>query len=205
MIAKDTRTPADPAPLAFGAFALTTFLLSCVNAGIIGVGFLPAVVATAWFFGGIIQVLVAMWELSHDRLFPAVAFGSYGAFWLSFAVFQTFYAAKVPPSMAGSTNALFLGVWCVITLYLLIGSFRTHRALAIAFILVEVMLIPLTIGFANGSHGAIVFGGWAGIALALVVWYIAAAEVINHQFGRVVLPLGHFDKTQTRSELPHSA
>lgn len=204
MIGRNTEA-ADPAPLAFGAFALTTFLLSCVNAGFIGVGFLPAVVATAWFFGGVIQVLVAMWELAHDRLFPAVAFGSYGAFWLSFAIFQTFYAGKVPTSMAGSANALFLGVWCVITLYLLIASFRTHLALAIAFILVEVTLIPLTIGFANGSHGAMVIGGWAGIVLSLVVWYIAAAEVINHQFERVVLPLGHFKKPASSEEFPHTA
>ncbi|PSR32714.1 MAG: hypothetical protein C7B46_13230 [Sulfobacillus benefaciens] len=192
MTIQQTRTPVDPAPLAFGAFALTTFLLSCVNIGAIGVGFLPAVVAVAWFFGGAVQVLVAMWELAHDKLFPAVAFGSYGAFWISFAIFQTFYAMKVPANMAGSANALFLGVWCVVTLYLLVGAFRTHWALAIAFVLVELTLVLLTIGFASGSLTATHLGGWAGIALAVVVWYIAAAEVINHQFGRVLLPLGHF-------------
>jgi signal transduction protein with GAF and PtsI domain len=32
-------------------------------------------------------------------------------------------------------------------------------------------------------------GGWAGIALALDFCYIAAAEVIHHQFGRMVSPL----------------
>ena len=187
----------NPAALAFGGFALTTFLLSCVNAGFIGIGFLPVVVSVAWFFGGITQVIVSIWEIAHDRLFPAVVFGTYGAFWISFAILQTFYVAKIPTSMAGSANALFLGVWCVITLYFLVGAFRTNIALVIAFILVEVMLIPLIIGFATGNVGAITLGGWAGIGLAVEVWYIAAAELINYQFGRTILPLGHLAREST--------
>ncbi len=201
MTIQNQRSPINPAPLAFGAFAMATFLLSCVNAGFIGVGFIPVVVAVAWFFGGFTQVIVSIWEIAHDRLFPAVVFGSYGAFWVSFAILQTFYVGKIPASMAGAANALFLGVWCIVTIYFLVGSFRTNLALVIAFILVEVMLIPLTIGFANGSHGATVFGGWAGIVLALEVWYIAGAELINHQFGRIVLPLGQLNQPASTDTL----
>ena len=32
------------------------------------------------------------------------------------------------------------------------------------------------------------------VALAVLVWYIAAAEVLNHQFGRTLLPLGHIER-----------
>lgn len=192
---RSTGFTIDPAPLALGGFALTTFLLSCINAGFVGIGFMPAVVATAWFYGGVIQVLVGLWELAHQRLFPAVTFGSYGAFWLSFAAFQTFFAGKIPAADQGTANALFLGVWIVFTLYMLIGSFKTNVALVIAFILVEVLLIPTVIGFATGSEGALRVGGWAGILLAIDVWYVAAAEIINHQFKRTVLPLGELNKS----------
>lgn len=185
-----TTKVADPAPLALGAFGLTTFLLSWINAGFASPAEIPVVIATAWFYGGVIQVLVGMWELRLNRLFPAVTFGSYGAFWISFALFQTFYADKVPAAAAGSATALLLAPWIVFTLYMLIGAFRTNVALVIAFVLVEGVLVPSVIGFSGGNLGALHLAGWAGLLLALDVWYVAAAEIINHEFGRQVLPLG---------------
>ncbi len=195
----------DPAPLALGGFALTTFLLSSITSGLVSITIMPAVVAVAWFYGGIIQVLVGLWELAHQRLFQAVTFGSYGAFWLSFAAFQTFFEGKIPAADLGTANALFLGVWVVFTFYMLIASFRTNVALVIAFILVEVLLIPSAIGFATNNLVALHFGGWAGIVLAIVVWYVAAADVINHQFKRTILPLGNLNqapKAKTAMSLP---
>lgn len=181
----------NPAPLAFGAFAGTTFLLSWVNAGLINESALEAAVATAWVFGGAIQIMVAFWHFRNEELFPAVTFGSYGAFWVSFGLFATLYLGKIPTDEHGSAIALFLAPWILFTLYMLIGSLRTNVAVVIAFLLVEATLIPLVIGNASGSEGAVHLGGWFGIALAVEVWYIAAAEVLNHQFGRTVLPLGH--------------
>ncbi len=183
----------DPAPLALGGFALTTFFLSLITSGLISITVMPAVVAVAWFYGGMLQVLVGMWELFHQRLFPAVTFGSYGAFWLSFAAFQTFFAGKIPAGDLGTANALFLGVWIVFTFYMLIAAFRTNVALVIAFVLVEALLIPSAIGFATNNLNALHVGGWAGIVLAVVVWYVAAADIINHQFKRTILPLGNLN------------
>jgi len=179
-----------PAPLAFGAFAGTTFLLSWVNTGAVNAAALESAVATAWVFGGIIQILVAFWHFRNEDLFPAVTFGSFGAFWVSFALFATLYLRHVPPTARGSTTALFLFPWAVFALYMLIGSLRTNVAVVVAFVLVEATLITLIVGQASGSATWIKVGGWCGVALAIEVWYIAAAEVINHQFGRTLLPLG---------------
>ncbi|GAB2738811.1 acetate uptake transporter [Salinifilum aidingensis] len=198
----DTRPPpaeavtgrVNPAPLAFGAFAGTTFLLSWVNAGLIDEVALEGAVATAWVFGGLIQILVAFWHLRNEDLFPAVTFGSFGAFWVSFALFATLYLDTVPEPLHGPATALFLAPWAVFSLYMLIGSLRAKAAIVLAFVLVEATLVPLIIGEATGNEAAITFGGWTGIALAILVWYIAAAEVINHQFRRVVLPLGDLDR-----------
>lgn len=180
----------NPAALAFGAFAGTTFLLSWVNAGMIDEASIDAAVATAWVFGGGIQILVAFWHLRNEELFPAVTFGSFGAFWCSFALFATLYLGNLPPADHGAATALFLFPWAVFSLYMLIGAFRVSVAVVIAFVGVEATLIPLIIGNAAGSESWVHIGGWAGVALAFAVWYIAAAEVINHQFGRNVLPLG---------------
>jgi succinate-acetate transporter protein len=180
----------DPAPLALGAFALNTFLLSWVNAGMVPQMAIEAAVATAWVFGGFIQVAVGFWELLGGRLFQAVTFGSYGSFWLSFAFFETLYTESLPEDVRGAATALFLAPWAVFTLYMLIGSLRTNLAIVVAFVLVEALLIPTTYGFATGTITGIRIGGWIGVALAIDVWYVAAAEIINHQFGRTILPLG---------------
>jgi succinate-acetate transporter protein len=180
-----------PAPLAFGAFAGTTFLLSWVNTGVINPTVLQSAVATAWVFGGIIQILVGFWHFRNEDLFPAVTFSSFGAFWVSFSLFATLYLDRVPAVSRGSATALFLFPWAVFSLYMLIGALRTNIAVVIAFVLVEATLIPLIIGQGAGSSTWVKIGGWCGVALAIEVWYIAAAEVINHQFARELLPLGH--------------
>lgn len=187
-----THSRIDPAPLALGAFALNTFLLSWVNTGLITESAAVTAAATAWAFGGMVQIAVAFFEIAHNRLFPAVTFGSYGGFWLSFALYETIYAPSLPAADEGMVTALFLAPWVVFTFYMLIGSLRTNLALLVAFILVEVLLVPAVYGFASGDPIGIRISGWAGVALAIDVWYVAAAEIINHQFRRVVLPLGEF-------------
>lgn len=192
----------NPAPLAFGAFAGTTFLLSWVNTGVINASALESAVATAWVFGGIIQILVGFWHFRNEDLFPAVTFSSFGAFWVSFALFGTLYLDRVPEASRGAATALFLFPWAVFSFYMLIGSLRTNVAVVIAYVLVEATLIPLIIGQAIGSEVLINIGGWCGVALAIEVWYIAAAEVINHQFARELLPLGHLATPPADSEFP---
>jgi len=190
----------NPAPLAFGAFAGTTFLLSWVNAGLIDHIGIETAIATAWVFGGIIQILVAFWHFRNEDLFPAVTFGSFGAFWVSFALFGTVYLEKIPEATRGEATALFLAPWAVFALYMMIGSLRTNIAVVIAFILVEATLLPLIYGQSAGDATAIKIGGWFGIALAIAVWYIAAAQVINHQFARQILPLGELRRGGLDSE-----
>ena len=77
---------ADPGPLGLAAFALTTFVLSMFNADLMGKGGEPVVFGLAFAYGGLAQLLAGMWEFRTGNTFGAVAFTSYGAFWLSFFV-----------------------------------------------------------------------------------------------------------------------
>ena len=74
----------DPAGLGLAAFALTTFVLSVVNAGWIHADLTATVFSLALFYGGIGQIIAGVWEFANRNTFGAVAFSSYGAFWLSF-------------------------------------------------------------------------------------------------------------------------
>src|SRR5487761_1280509 len=80
---------ADPAPLGLGAFAMTTFALSIANTNVWGAG-VNAALALALVYGGAAQLLAGMWEFVRKNTFGALAFTSYGAFWISFFVYVKF-------------------------------------------------------------------------------------------------------------------
>ena len=65
---------ADPAPLGLAAFALTTFLLSLVNAGVMPKDTEPVMLGVALAFGGIAQLLAGMWEFRKGNVFGATVF-----------------------------------------------------------------------------------------------------------------------------------
>jgi len=57
----EMRKFANPAPLGLCAFALTTFVLSLINLNTRGVGEPNIVVALAFGYGGLVQLLAGMW------------------------------------------------------------------------------------------------------------------------------------------------
>lgn len=181
----------DPAPLGLSAFALPALLLSVINAGLAPVGTIPMVIAAAWI-GGALMIAVGFWEFRISSLFAGVALSFYGAFWIFFAVFQTYYARQIPPKDVGIATAYFLIPWILFTVYIIISSVRTNVALFIVFLLAEILLVTATIGYGLSSVIALRIAGWSGIALALDTLYIAASAVLQTVLGREILPLGAF-------------
>lgn len=188
--ARDLSAKIDPGPIALAAFASSTLILSIVNAELIDRSAIQAVIASAWVMGGLVQFVVGVFCLTKGRLFGGVAFTSYGGFWLSFAVYETFYVSKIPPAEHGHATALFLAPWLIFTLFVFLASFRTSRALVIGLGTLLVTIVALVLGQATGSEVWLQAGGQIGIVLALGVFYIAGAELINQVYDRDLLPLG---------------
>jgi succinate-acetate transporter protein len=176
-------TPADPGPLGLAAFALTTFVLSMFNAELVSPSSEAVVFGLALFYGGATQLLAGMWEFRTGNTFGAVAFSSYGAFWLSFWALNQFYADKATPAGIG----LFLIAWGIFTTYMFVASLRTTAAIALVFVLLAVTFIILGIEVTNGSSTKL--GGWIGILTAIAAWYASFAAVLNSTFKRTVLPV----------------
>src|SRR5919205_1384552 len=99
---------ADPGPLGLAAFALTTFVLSMFNAGLVSKAGEPVVLGLALAYGGIAQFAAGMWEFRTGNTFGATAFTSYGAFWISYWALVHFYLAKIPEADAGHAIGLYL-------------------------------------------------------------------------------------------------
>ncbi|MDA8261398.1 MAG: acetate uptake transporter [Actinomycetota bacterium] len=189
-MADNTPTVADPGPLGLAGFALTTFVLSLVNSGIINGGDLNVVLPIALMYGGIAQLLAGMWEFKRNNTFGAVAFTSYGAFWLSFY----FLATKFLKGAPSDAVAVFLLAWTIFTLYMMIGSFGTNGAIAAIFVVLEVTFIFLTWGAFANSAGITKVGGYLGILTAILAWYGSMAVVVNSTFGKTVFPVFPFKK-----------
>jgi uncharacterized protein len=184
-----TISIADPGPLGLAAFALTTFVLSMFNADLVGKGGEPVVYGLALMYGGLAQVLAGMWEFRTGNTFGAVAFTSYGAFWLSFWAYVQFFAADVPAADAGHAVGLFLIAWGIFTTYMLVASLRTTAAITLVFLLLAVTFFLLGIGNANDSTNTVKLGGWFGLFTAAAAWYASFAAVTNSTFKRTVLPV----------------
>jgi uncharacterized protein len=180
---------ADPGPLGLAAFALTTFVLSFFNAGLVSDKAEPIVFGLTLAYGGLAQFLAGMWEFRTGNTFGAVAFSSYGAFWLSFWAYVQFYADKIPAADAGHAVGLYLIAWGIFTTYMFVASLRTTAAVATVFGLLAITFFALGIGDAGAHTGITKLGGWLGLATALVAWYASFAGVTNATFGRVVLPV----------------
>ena len=58
-------------------------------------------------------------------------FTSYGAFWLSFWAYLTFFAEKVPAEHHGVAAGWFLISWAIFTTLMLVAALRTTAILAL--------------------------------------------------------------------------
>ncbi|HEX4115965.1 MAG TPA: acetate uptake transporter [Solirubrobacteraceae bacterium] len=182
---------ADPGAWAVTAFATTSFMLGLYNTHLIGQGSLPIVFPVAFFFGGMIQILVGILEVGRGNVFGAVVFGTYGPFWVIYAAIQTWFAKMASPASSVDAGvALFLAMFAVLTFFFLLASLRTDRVLVAIFALIFLALILLAIGAQSGAIGWTKIGGWVVIIFAVLAWYHAAADIINFTFGRRVLSVG---------------
>ena len=180
---------ADPGPLGLAGFAMTTFVLSMFNADLVGKGGEPVVLGLAVAYGGLAQLLAGMWEFKTGNTFGAVAFSSYGAFWISFFVLVQFFVKDIPSKDAGHAIGLYLIAWGIFTGYMFIASLRTTAAISLVFLLLTATYLLLGIGNSGAHTNIVKWGGYVGLATAAAAWYASFAAVTNATFKRIVLPV----------------
>jgi len=181
---------ADPGPLGLAAFALTTFVLSFFNADLAPKSGEVIVLPLALAYGGIAQFAAGMWEFRTGNTFGAVAFTSFGAFWVSLWFFNQFFAEEIKdPGVVGHAVGLYLIAWGIFTTYMFVASLRTTVAVSLVFFLLAITFFLLGFGNRGANADVIKLGGYVGLATAIVAWYASFAVVTNSTFGRTVLPV----------------
>jgi uncharacterized protein len=187
------------APLALAAFAVTTFMLSLINANVVPVGTTSVVFAVAFMFGGLAQLIAGIICLRNGNVFAGALFGGFGAFWLSFYAIGEFFLKSVPLLQVGHALGLFLYAFAIYATILFLASFRTSVATVLALGLLAATLFVLGAGNYTATSGLIKTGGWMGIILAGIAFYLALAELCQVEYGREYLPVGHLAKVPDES------
>jgi uncharacterized protein len=184
----DTKL-ANPGALGLGGFALTTFVLSVVNAGLIDGDNLGMVLPLALFYGGLAQFCAGMWDVKRGDIFGATCFSSFGMFWIAVATMILFEnAGLVAPVPREGLGVLFIA-WGFFTLYATVASFKVAKAVTAVFVPLTIVFFLLAIGEWNSTVHEI--AGYGGILVAVIAWYCSAAILINNVSGKEVLPMGH--------------
>jgi succinate-acetate transporter protein len=177
---------ADPGPLGLAGFALTTFVLSSFNSGLAPKAAEGVVLGVALFYGGIAQLFAGMWEFAKGNTFGALAFTSYGAFWMSF--WYLVAHTTLPPADAEKGIGVFLLAWTIFTLYMTVVASRISGLLFALFAVLTVTFAFLCLGAFGPSDGMTKVGGYLGLITALVAWYASFAGVLNGTTKRTVMP-----------------
>jgi len=181
---------ANPAPWAVTAFATTSFMIGMYQTHLLNNAGIAIVLPAAFFFGGLVQIIVAIMEFTRGNLFAGAVFGTYGPFWVILGAFNTLYAAGVPPVQLNDATSLFLAVFAVISFYLAIASLRTDLVLTVIIWLIFVGLTVLAVGAGANNVDITEAGGWIVLVFAVLAWYHAAGDIIESTFGRKILPFG---------------
>jgi succinate-acetate transporter protein len=176
---------ANPGPLGLAGFALTTWMLSMINAGWYTATDMGIVLALALAYGGLAQLVAGVMEFPRGNTFGTVAFFSYGAFWLSFAFFVQFFSKGVEGTYVG----WYLLMWGIFTFYMWLATFKGDRILMLVFLALWLTFVLLALG-AFGVSGFTQIGGYVGLITAILAFWASAAGVINEASGRTVLWTG---------------
>jgi len=201
----DQRKFANPAPLGLSAFALTTFVLSLINMNTRGVAEPNIVIALAFGYGGLVQLLAGMWEMAVGNTFGATALSSYGGFWISVGIILTPGGFQIVQDLTEVTGApfydsfgFFLMGWFIFTTILLIATLRSTVAFFLLFFTLDIAFLLLGCAhLVRGSDGTpntstLKAGGFFGLLAAFLAWYNALAGILDDSNSFFVIPVAHF-------------
>lgn len=190
-VAPPRAAVANPGPLGLAAFALTTFVLSLFNSGLVANAALSAVVLPlALFYGGLAQFAAGLMEFRRGNTFATTAFVSYGAFWMAFAGYVKFVVPGLPADQAHIATGWFLAGWFVFTAYMSVAAMKLDLAHRLLFAVLALTFLFLALGDLSQVTALGRIGGCLGLLCAGIAWYVSCAGVAEETWGREVLPLG---------------
>lgn len=200
-------TVGNPTPLALVGFLLCLTPLSNVLMGWRGAGGLGAAeVGAYYFFGGMLMTIGSILEFILGNTFPFVVFGSFGAYWFTYAATLTPYfnaaTAYAPGDPAAASNPQFMSTFAYFLLYMgllclvyLICALRTNIVFVGIFTTLVVAFGLLASVFWHGAQGIAVprqqtAAGALTFITSLLGWYLFFVQCLASVDFPLNLPVG---------------
>lgn len=203
---------AAPSILGLFGFASSTFMVAAFLAGWYGQnqGTGPVLSNLAPFcltFGGLAQFLAGMWSYRARDALGTAAHGTWGAFWLAFAVFFILTGAGALHVVGTSHQAVPFSYWfytlAVITGCCFVAALRRNLGLAAVLLTLAVGSALVAIGFSSGITTWYRVGGYFLVVSAVTAVYTALSLLlVQANEGREILPLGHWPYWKKESWKP---
>jgi succinate-acetate transporter protein len=200
---------AAPSILGLYGFAVSTLMVSANLAGWFGNDTVTPLILFpfAFAFGGVAQLLAAMWSYrARDGLATGIH-GAWGSFWIGYGVYQLLVALEVVPGTGASADArVAFGWWFIglaaVTWVGCVAAFAENLAIGLVLLTLAAGSTLLAIGMTVGIAGLTTLAAIILMASACLAWYAASAMVLQASTSRVVLPLGHRGRPQRPGSAP---
>lgn len=160
-----------------------------------------AIFGLAVFFGGTAQLIAGILEFRVGNTFGSTVHCSYGAFWLSYAMFLLPYLG-IEAAYKGDHRAytfalgIFLILWCFLTLLFFIAALRTNAAILLVFFFLTLAFFFLSLAnFLATEHPTASLrtnkaGGAFTVICAFFAFYAGASGLMLPETTFVRFPLG---------------
>ena len=189
----------DPAMLGLGSFIVGSVALGLALVGVVPAGVLGAPLAIILAATALGLLLSAIWAAAVGQSAVAAIFGIFGTFWLSYAVLvlgldHNWFAITATAVLA--TVKLFLIAWLVAIVMLTLATLRLPLSFSVLFVLVDLALLLLLLGYESASaagvpsSGLIKTAGYVVLVFAALGVYLFFAAASAGTGGTARLPLG---------------
>jgi hypothetical protein len=195
---------AAPSIMGLFGFMIATLMLGAWQAGWYGSAATPLLIwPFAMVAGGILQSVAAIASFRARDGVAVAVHTAWGSFWIGWGILELLVTTHVLPAIPLGAASPSLAFWFIALT--LVTSFGALGALAHSLGLFTV-LSTLTAGaaltaagFYAGSLPVQQAGGWLFVVSAAAAWLTAGAMVLEHSFGRTIIPLG---KWSARANVP---
>lgn len=161
--------------------------------------------------GGTAQIIAGIMEFRVGNTFGTTVHVAYGAFWLSYAMFFL-PTVNIQSAYGGDERAytfavaIFLILWCFVTVIFLLAALRTNLAIISVFatLVLAYFFLSLANFLATSNPDAAVkvnkAGGSFAVICAFCAFYAGASGLMTPETTFITLPLGVLRPEEKKAE-----
>ena len=166
----------DPSILGLGSFIVGSIALGLALVGVVPAGVLGAPLAIILSATALGLLMATVWAAAVGQSAVAAIFGIFGTFWLSYAVLvlgldHNWFAITATAILA--TVKLFLIAWLVAIVMLTLATLRLPLSFSVLFVLVDLALLLLLLGYESASAAGVPSSGLIKTAGYVVLVFAA--------------------------------